>query len=114
MFSGSGKGVEIVQLDQSNGPFKVIDQVLVDGNNVNGMKMRSTVGRESAQGNGTSWSVDFNPILLFPNLIRHVQYSLQTAGGTFPVHALRNVTGNRVVIESNVAIPASVFVTVDQ
>ena len=30
MFSGSGKGVEIVQLDQKNGPFKEIDQVVVD------------------------------------------------------------------------------------
>lgn len=115
MFSGSGKGVEIVQLDQKNGPFKEIDQVVVDGNNVNGMKVRATVGRDSTQGNGTSWSIDFNPILLFPNHIRHVQYSLLTTGGSsFPLHALRNVSGNRVVIESNVAVPASVFVTVDQ
>ncbi|KAK0578904.1 hypothetical protein LWI29_018084 [Acer saccharum] len=114
MFSGSNKGVEIVQLDQSNGPFKEIDQVVVDRNNVMGMNLKATVGRGSVQGNGTSWTVDFSPLLLFPDLIKHVQYSLSAAGTAFPNHALRNVSRNRVVIESNVAVPASVFVAVDQ
>ncbi|KAK9267296.1 hypothetical protein L1049_009719 [Liquidambar formosana] len=114
MFSGSDKGIEIVQLDQSNGPFKQIDQVVVDRNNVNGMNTRATVARGSAQGNGTSWTVDFNPVLLFPNLINHVQYSFISSGTSFPNHAVRNVSGNRVVIESDVAAPSSVFVMVDQ
>ncbi|KAE8706595.1 Polygalacturonase QRT3 [Hibiscus syriacus] len=113
MFSGSNNGVEIVQLDQSNGPFKQIDQVVVDRNNAKGMNMKSTVARGSVEGNGSSWTVDFNPVLLFPNLIKHVQYSL-SSGGSFPSHALRNVSKNRVVIESDVAVPANVFVTVDQ
>ncbi|KAL5773676.1 hypothetical protein ACOSQ2_013600 [Xanthoceras sorbifolium] len=114
MFSGSNKGVGIVQLDHSKGPFKQIDQVVVDRNNVRGMSLKATVARGSVEGNGTSWTVDFNPVLLFPNLIKHVQYSLSATGSAFPNHALRNVSGNRVVIESNVAVPASVFVTVDQ
>ncbi|KAE8668388.1 Polygalacturonase QRT3 [Hibiscus syriacus] len=115
MFSGSNNGVEIVQLDQSNGPFKQIDQVVVDRNNAKGMSMKSTVARGSVEGNGSSWTVDFNPVLLFPNLIKHVQYSLSSSrGGSFPSHALRNVSENRVVIESDVAVPANVFVTVDQ
>ncbi|PRQ30085.1 putative polygalacturonase [Rosa chinensis] len=115
MFTGYNKGIEIVQLDQSNGGFKEIEQVVVDRNAVRGMNIKGTIGRRTVQGNGTSWNIDFNPILLFPNLIRHVQYSLSTgARNVFPNHALRNVSDNRVVIESDVAVPASVFVTVDQ
>ncbi|XP_062095147.1 polygalacturonase QRT3 [Humulus lupulus] len=114
MFSGSGHGVEIVQLDQSKGNFKDIDQVFVDRNNVKGMKLKATVAKGTAQGNGTSWTVDFNGVLLFPNQIRHVQYTLSTSSGGFPNHVLRNSSDNRVVIESNVAIPASVFITVNQ
>uniref|UniRef100_A0A6N2K7A1 Rhamnogalacturonase A/B/Epimerase-like pectate lyase domain-containing protein n=1 Tax=Salix viminalis TaxID=40686 RepID=A0A6N2K7A1_SALVM len=114
MFAGSDKGVAIVQLDQSKGPFKKIDQVVVDRNNVKGMNLKATVARGSVKGNGTSWTVDFSPVLLFPNLINHVQYSLSSGGATFPSHALRNVSGNRVVIESDISVPASVFVMVEQ
>ncbi|KAJ6308710.1 hypothetical protein OIU76_018315 [Salix suchowensis] len=114
MFAGSDTGIEIVQLDQSKGPFKKIDQVVVDRNNVKGMNLKATVARGSVKGNGTSWTVDFSPVLLFPNLINHVQYSLSSGGATFPSHALRNVSGNRVVIESDIAVPASVFVMVEQ
>ncbi|KAF5195613.1 Polygalacturonase qrt3 [Thalictrum thalictroides] len=115
MFSGGNKGVDIVQLDQSKGPFTTIDQVVIDRNNVQGMTLRATVARGLSQGNGSSWTVDFNPILLFPNLIKHAQYTLSpSTTGTFPNHALRNVSGNRVVVESDVAVPATVYVTVDQ
>ena len=93
---------------------KEVEQVYVDRNNVRGMNTKGTVGRRSVQGNGSSWTVDFNPILLFPNLIRHVQYTLIAGGNAFPNHTLRNVSNNRVVIESSVVAPASVFVTVDQ
>ncbi|KAK9937220.1 hypothetical protein M0R45_014024 [Rubus argutus] len=115
MFSGYNKGIDIVQLDQSNGGFQEIEQVVVDRNIASGMNIKGTIGRRSVEGNGSSWHIDFNPILLFPNLIRHVQYSLSTgASNVFPNLALRNVSDNRVVIESDVAVPASVFVTVDQ
>ncbi|CAN1225563.1 Polygalacturonase QRT3 [Linum grandiflorum] len=46
--------------------------------------------------------------------INHAQYSLSSSGTAFPRHALRNVTGNQVVVESDVAITASVFVAVSQ
>ena len=114
MFSGSNTGVEIVQLDQSNSPFNQIDQVIVDRNIVKGMNLKATVAKMSMQGNGTSWTVDFSNILLFPNLIKNVQYSLSSTGSTFPNHALRNVSENKVVIETNEAVNANVFVTVDQ
>ncbi|CAK9183607.1 unnamed protein product [Ilex paraguariensis] len=114
MFSGSDKGVEIIQLDQRNGPFKMVDQVVIDRNNVKGMNVKATVARGSVQGNGSSWTIDLNPILLFPDLIRHVLYTLITSDSSFPNHALRNISDNRVFIESNVAVPASVFVMADQ
>ncbi|KAI3944505.1 hypothetical protein MKX01_016297 [Papaver californicum] len=114
MFSGSNKGIDIVQLDQSKTPFTTVDQIVVDRNNVRGMNLRSTVGKGSIQGNGISWSLDFNGVLLFPNLIKHVQYTLSTSTGSFPNHALTNVTGNRVVVESDKPVAAKIFVTVDQ
>ncbi|KAJ8758613.1 hypothetical protein K2173_000334 [Erythroxylum novogranatense] len=114
IFSGSNNGIDIVQLDQANGPFNQIDQVTVDRNSAKGMNVRSTVAKGSLQGNGTSWKLDFSHVLLFPNLINHVQYTLSTSGSSFPNHALRNVSNNQVLIESNVAVSASVFVTVDQ
>ncbi|KAG9156090.1 hypothetical protein Leryth_020682 [Lithospermum erythrorhizon] len=69
MFSGANK--DIVQLDQTNGPFKDIQQVVVDRNNVRGtMNIKSTVAK-NVQGN---LAPDLNKILLFPNMVEQVQY----------------------------------------
>jgi len=114
MFSGSNQGVEIVHLDKSNSPFHQVDQVIVDRNVATGMNLKATVAKRSLQGNGTSWNVDFNNILLFPDHIKNVQYSLSSTGSSFPNHAIRNVSDNRVVIETNEAVAANVFVAVDQ
>ncbi|CAJ2637657.1 unnamed protein product [Trifolium pratense] len=114
MFSGSDTGVEIVHLDKSNSPFQQIKQVFVDRNIARGMNLKATVAKSSMQGNGTLWNVDFNNILLFPNLIQNVQYSLSSNGSSFPNHVLRTVSDNRVVIETNEAVSANVFVAVDQ
>lgn len=114
MFSGSNKGIDIVQLDQSNGPFKTIEQVVVDRNNVKGMNLKGTIGSGVVQGNGTSWIMDLNPILVFPNLIKNVQYTFYPSGSSFVNHALRNVSNNKVWIESDVQVLASVFVLVNQ
>ncbi|KAK6916978.1 hypothetical protein RJ641_017729 [Dillenia turbinata] len=111
MFSGSGRGIEIVQLE---GEFKEIDQVVVDRNNVNDMKVKSTVAKGLVQGNGSSWTVDFSSTLLFPNLTKNVQYTLSTSDGLLPMHALRSTSDNRVVIESSMATQGSVYVVVDQ
>jgi len=114
MFSGSNHGVEIVKLDTSISPFKQIEQVFVARNVVNGMNLKATSAMISLHGNGTSWIADFNKILIFPNLIRNVQYSLSASGNTFPNHALRNVSHNFVVIQTSEAVTANVFVKVDQ
>ncbi|KAF5768800.1 putative endo-polygalacturonase [Helianthus annuus] len=115
MFSGSNKGVDIVQLDQRNGVFNNIDQVVVDNNNVKGMNLKATVARGATQGNGTSWTVDFNQILLFPRHIKFVQYTMMTSEpNVFPNYVLRNISNNKVFIESDIAVSGSVSVTVDQ
>ncbi|GAA0171079.1 hypothetical protein Leryth_000160 [Lithospermum erythrorhizon] len=115
MFSGSDKGVNIVQLDQSNGAFKEIDQVVVDRNNVKGMNIKTTIARASMQGNGSSWTADLSQILLFPDMIKNVQYTLSSTGNNFPSHALRNVKDNKVLIETNMVVPAAtVFVVAYQ
>jgi hypothetical protein len=114
MFSGSNHGVEIVKLDTSITPFNKIEQVFVARNVVNGMNLKATSAIISMHGNGTSWIADFNKILIFPNLIRNVQYSLSASGNTFPNHALRNVSHNIVVIETNEVVIANIYVKVDQ
>ncbi|PQQ21135.1 polygalacturonase QRT3 [Prunus yedoensis var. nudiflora] len=114
MFSGDYTGVPIVQLDQSNGRyFTTIDQVMVDRNVVQGMVLKSTVAKGSVWSNGTRWTVDFSKLLLFPDLIQNVQYTLH-ASESFPKHVLRNVSSNRVTVESDVPVSATLRVSVDQ
>ncbi|KAJ0020858.1 hypothetical protein Pint_32447 [Pistacia integerrima] len=116
MFTGDYTGVRMIQLDESNEPFSNIDQVVVDRNNVRGMVLKSTVARGRVWSNGTRWTADFSQVLLFPNLINNVQYTLQVGkgDGTFPNHLLRNVSENRVTVESNVPVSATLHVSVDQ
>ncbi|KAJ9541217.1 hypothetical protein OSB04_027723 [Centaurea solstitialis] len=115
MFSGSNKGIDIVQLDERNGAFNTIDQIVVNNNNVNGMNLKATVAKGAIHGNGTSWTVDFNRILLFPRHIKFVQYTLTTSDiNVFPKYVLRNISNNRVFIESDMAVNGSVYVSVDQ
>ncbi|XP_009379202.1 polygalacturonase QRT3 [Pyrus x bretschneideri] len=114
MFSGDYTGVPIVHLDQSNGRyFTTIDQIMVDRNVVRGMVHKSTVAKGSVWSNGTRWTVDFSHVLLFPNLIQNVQYTLQ-ASESFPKHVLRNVSRNCVTVESDVPVSATLHVLVDQ
>ncbi|WVZ87080.1 hypothetical protein U9M48_033772, partial [Paspalum notatum var. saurae] len=110
IFSGRDKGVDIVQLD---GSFATVDQVYVQHNSATGMTLKSTSARTAAQGNGTTWTIDFSSVLLFPDRIGHVQYSL-VSGDQFPGHTLRNVSGNQVVVATDKDVAATVHVLVDQ
>lgn len=110
LFNGRDKGVDIVQLD---GTFKTVEQVYVQQNSAMGMNVKATAASGSVDGNGSSWTVDFAPVLLFPDRIGHVQYSL-VAGDAFPGHTLRNVSGNQVVVATDKAVSATVHVLVDQ
>ncbi|KAL8508617.1 hypothetical protein ACS0TY_019026 [Phlomoides rotata] len=113
IFSGDPKNnLPIVKL---NGSFTAVDQVVIDQNVVNGMSLKSTVGKLTVAGNGTKWVADFGPILLFPDKINHFQYSFYVkGGGGFPTHAVTNVSENAVVVESQQAVDAVVSVYVDQ
>ncbi|KAI3455794.1 hypothetical protein Pfo_012457 [Paulownia fortunei] len=115
IFSGDPKNmVPSVKLD---GLFTSIDQVVIDGNVVNGMSLKSTVAKLTVAANGTKWVADFSPVLLFPDKINHLQYSFYSRDGIaagFPAHAVTNVSNNVVVIESQQAANAVVSVSVDQ
>ncbi|KAJ0846075.1 putative endo-polygalacturonase [Helianthus annuus] len=115
MFYGSNKGVDIVQLDQTRKEFNEIGRVMVDNNVVNGMNMKATVANGVTRVNGTSWTIDFNKILLFPRRIKFVQHSLMSnTSDMFPKTILRNISNNQVFIESDVTVEGSASVTVDQ
>ncbi|KAI3723184.1 hypothetical protein L2E82_34604 [Cichorium intybus] len=109
MFSGDSRSV--VEID---GEFTSVDQVVVDRNSVKGgMRLKSTVGKMAVAGNGTLWTADFSPVLIFPNRISHVQYSIFN-GGTLGGHAVRNVSGNVVVVETEREMNGTVWFMVDQ
>ncbi|KAJ0485465.1 putative endo-polygalacturonase [Helianthus annuus] len=113
MFTGDSRSV--VELD---GEFTSIDQVVIDQNNVKGgMRMKSTVGKLAVTGSGTVWMADFSPVLIFPDRISHVQYSVYNSalringmGG----HAVTNVSGNIVVVETEKQMNGTVWFLVDQ
>nr|GEU87302.1 polygalacturonase QRT3-like [Tanacetum cinerariifolium] len=116
MFSGSNKGIDIVQLDQTSKEFNEIgDQVVIDKNSANGMNVKATVAKGVTQVNGTSWTIDFNKILLFPRRIKFVQHALITdTSNSFPNTILRNISNNQVLIESDTIVIGSASVSVDQ
>ncbi|KAL1537551.1 Polygalacturonase qrt3 [Salvia divinorum] len=111
MFAGSDRGVEIVQME---GRFGEVDQVAVDRNAVRGMAVKTTVARARVDGEGPSWTADLRAALLFPNLIKQVHYTFISDAASFPRHFVRNVSDNKVVIQSDVAVAARVYVTADQ
>ncbi|KAF8408590.1 hypothetical protein HHK36_004653 [Tetracentron sinense] len=113
MFSGDPNHMKpIVKLE---GKFTNVDQVVIDRNNVNGMRLKSTVGKLTVAGNGTKWVADFSSLLVFPNRIIHFQYSFYTRGKMgFPAHKVTNVSHNVVVVESDRAVDGVVSMVVDQ
>lgn len=113
MFSGASRSV--VEID---GVFTSIDQVEIDQNNVRGgMRLKSTIGKMAVTGNGTIWIADFTPMLVFPNKISHVQYSVYNGAGSIEGvggHAVTNVSGNVVVVETEKQLNGIVWFLVDQ
>nr|POE55102.1 polygalacturonase qrt3 [Quercus suber] len=101
----SGPGQNMVPIITLDGQFTDIDQVVIDRNNVNGLSLKSTVGKLRVAGNGTMWVTDFSSMLLFPNRISHLQYSFYTQREPkFTAHAVTNVSNNVVVVESETII----------
>ncbi|XP_030479740.1 polygalacturonase QRT3 [Cannabis sativa] len=113
MFNGNPQyHTPIVRVD---GSFWSIEQVVIERNNAVGMDLKSTVGTAVIKGNGTMWVADFSPILLFPDRIRHIQYSLFVDGlPKFTSHAITNVSNNVVLVETDKIVSGKVFMTVQQ
>ncbi|KOM25494.1 hypothetical protein LR48_Vigan107s001300 [Vigna angularis] len=113
MFNGDPKRkVPIVSLD---GEFSSIDQALVDHNLVNGMGLRSTVGKLTVNGNGTKWVADFSSVLVFPKKISNFQFSFYAQDEPkFVAFSVTNVSDNVVVVESEKEAKGSVSFTVEQ
>lgn len=121
----ASKMVPIVKLD---GEFVEIDQVLIENNIVNGMRLKSTVAKLTVAGNGTKWEADFSSVLVFPGKINHVFYSFyrRIVGSSvnnntsninlvgFGGHFVSNVSNNVVVVESEEAFDGVLSVFVDQ
>ena len=112
MFSGEGKGVEIVSLDERESRFVEVERVVVGRNAVMGMRERATFGKGLVRGEGSSWVVDFSDILLFRDRIESLQYSM--AMDQFVGHSVRNVSQNKVVVESEKSVSGTMFVAVEQ
>lgn len=113
MFNGNpNKKVPIVNLD---GEFSSIDQVVIDRNNVNGMGLRSTIGKLTASGNGTKWMADFSSLLVFPNRISRFQCSFYAQEEPkFVALSVTNVSYNVVVVESEKEAKGLVSFIVEQ
>lgn len=114
MFRGfANDSTPIVQVE---GKFTSIDQVVIDHNNVNGMSLKSTVGKLTVAGNGTKWVADFSSLLVFPDKINHFHYSFNFQGPpqVFPAHGVTQISNNVVVVESDKAVNGVVSVVVDQ
>ncbi|XP_076905536.1 polygalacturonase QRT3-like [Bidens hawaiensis] len=113
MFSGDSRNV--VELD---GEFTSIDQVVIDNNNVKGgMRLKSTTGKLAVAGSGTVWIADFSAVLVFPNRISHVQYSIYDSTRTVDKlggHAVTNISGNVVVVETEKQMNGTMWFLVDQ
>lgn len=113
MFTGNAKSSKpTISLD---GKFTKIDQVVIDQNNVKGMNLKSTTGKLVVAGKGTKWTADFSSLLVFPNQINHVQYSIyQGSAEVFTGHALTKISDNAVVVESEQEVDGVISVVVDQ
>ncbi|KAJ3707807.1 hypothetical protein LUZ61_011512 [Rhynchospora tenuis] len=118
MFSGNDQWVPIVSLDQSHAKFHKVEQVVVDNNVVNNMVLKATKARKTVTGKGKEWTADFQSVLVFKDLVSHVDYSLyvKNHGGnmTLPAHAITSVKNNKVVVEATAEVDGVVSVAVDQ
>ncbi|KAK7260514.1 hypothetical protein RIF29_26613 [Crotalaria pallida] len=113
MFVGDPNNkVPIVNLE---GQFSNVDQVVIDRNNVNGMGLRSTVGKLTVAGNGKKWVADFSSFLIFPNRINHFQYSFYAQDEPkFVAHSVTNMSDNVLVVESEKEAKGLVSFIVEQ
>lgn len=100
-----------------------MEQVTIDNNVVSKMVLKATKARKSVAGKGKKWRVDFESLLVFHDLVTHVDYSLyvknknkntNTNNVTVPAHAITSIKNNTVVVEATEEVDGVVSVAVDQ
>jgi hypothetical protein len=91
---------------------------VIDNNVVSKMALKATRARKTITGKGKKWTADFQSVLVFHDLVTHVDYSLyvKSNGGnrTLPAHAITSVRNNTVVVEATEEVDGVVSVAVDQ
>lgn len=113
MFTGSSRGVPIVELDEAAGRFTSVFDTLVDQNTAYGMTLKATVARATLSSSYT-WRLNLNERLLFRDFIQNCQYSMFVNGKDFPRHVLRSVKDNTVLVDADARVTGTVSVLVDQ
>lgn len=113
MFTGSNRGVPIVELDETAGRFVSVYDTVVDQNTAYGMNLKATIARATLASSYT-WRLNLNERLLFRDFIQNAQYSLYVNGKEFPKHVLRSVKNNIVVVDADSRVLGTVSVLVDQ
>lgn len=94
---------------------------MIDNNVVSKMVLKATKARKSVAGKGKKWRVDFESLLVFHDLVTHVDYSLYVKNKnknknnvTVPAHAITSIKNNTVVVEATEEVDGVVSVAVDQ
>ncbi|KAG0559484.1 hypothetical protein M758_10G105200 [Ceratodon purpureus] len=113
MFTGSSRGVPVVELDEAAGRFTAVFDTVVDQNTAYGMNLKATIARATLASSYT-WRLNLNERLLFRDFIQNAQYSLYVSGNYFPKHVLRSVKDNTVVVDADTRVSGTVSVLVDQ
>ena len=101
-----------------NGTYKSIRQVNISDNSNIGIdrdSWRSTKATLTlTQRAATKWIFDFGALLVFPEQIEKVMYSVTSASTTWFQHVARPANGSVVVIETSVPVDATVSIEVSQ
>ncbi|CEM01753.1 unnamed protein product [Vitrella brassicaformis CCMP3155] len=94
---------------------KVVDTFVGASTIGRSAKLKTTRAvRQLHKENATEWLFDFSDVLVSPSIAR-VMYSMEIEGdGVFVRHASRPADGNRVRVETDVAVTATVIMEVDQ
>eukprot|EP01084_Bolivina_argentea_P051219 94207_1 len=109
----------IIALDESNGKFTSVKQMMVRDNLVQGSHtyVQPRITDMITLSNTKEYVFDFKGTLLFdPNTIEYqfIDYTVQYNDNSFTPHALRKPSGTKVTVQFNAAVDATVYVTVDQ
>ena len=111
-----GGSEAIIALDESEGKFIEVTQMIVKDNLIQGGH-QPRVSESITQSDAIIYEFDFNGLLLFDVdtiPFAWIEYTVQYNDDSFTPHALRYPNGTHIVVEFEKATSASVYLTVDQ